>query len=256
VVTTVRDTGGPLRVVIADDHYLVREGTRRLLEAGSEVTVAAAVADAAELLTAVADLRPDAVLTDIRMPPSHHMEGIEAAHRIRAENPSVGVVVLSQHADEAYAFALLQHGTAGLGYLLKERVLDRDDLVGALVQTAAGRSVLDPVVVEALVARRARLDHEPLNTLTERELHVLSLVAQGRTNAGIAAGLHLSESAIEKHINAIFTKLGLSEENQIHRRVAAAVTFLQRGGSTGPRAGWAGSGCPPTGPVGERSVGP
>src|SRR5689334_17184080 len=114
-----------LRVVIAEDHYLVREGTRQLLEAGGEVEVVAAVGDPTTLLTAVADLHPDAVLTDIRMPPSHHMEGIEAAHRIRAEYPTTGVVVLSQHADEAYAFSLLQHGTAGLGYLLKERVLDR-----------------------------------------------------------------------------------------------------------------------------------
>jgi DNA-binding NarL/FixJ family response regulator len=226
----------PLRVVIAEDHYLVREGTRQLLEAGGDVVVVGAVADAVELLAAVEELRPDAVLTDIRMPPEHHMEGIEAAHRIRERMPSVGVVVLSQHADEAYAFALLEHGTEGLGYLLKERVLDRDDLIAALRQTAAGRSVLDPVVVEALVGRRARLDRKPLSSLTERELNVLSLVAQGRTNAGIAARLHLSESAIEKHINAIFTKLGLSEEPQIHRRVAAAVAFLQRGAGGGPRA--------------------
>jgi DNA-binding NarL/FixJ family response regulator len=226
----------PLRVVIAEDHYLVREGTRQLLEAGGDVVVVGAVADAVHLLAAVEELRPDAVLTDIRMPPEHHMEGIEAAHRIRARRPSIGVVVLSQHADEAYAFALLEHGTEGLGYLLKERVLDRDDLISALRQTAAGRSVLDPVVVEALVGRRARLDRQPLSSLTERELDVLSLVAQGRTNAGIAARLHLSESAIEKHINAIFTKLGLSEEPQIHRRVAAAVTFLQRGAGSGPRA--------------------
>jgi len=160
------------------------------------------------------------------------MEGIEAAHRIRERHPSIGVVVLSQHADEAYAFALLQNGTAGLGYLLKERVLDRDDLVAALRETASGRSVLDPAVVDALVGRRSRTDRMPLNTLTERELRVLTLMAQGRTNGGIAAALHLSESAIEKHINAIFTKLGLAEETQIHRRVAAVVAFLQVGPGT------------------------
>ena len=157
------------------------------------------------------------------------MEGIEAAHRIRADYPQTGVVVLSQHADEAYVFALLQHGTAGLGYLLKERVLDRTDLVDALFQTAVGRSVLDPVVVDTLVGRRARLEQLPLNSLTSRELRVLSLMAQGRTNAGIGSALHLSESAIEKHINAIFTKLGLTEETHLHRRVSAVVTFLQRG---------------------------
>src|SRR4051794_3314404 len=162
------------------------------------------------------------------MPPSHHMEGIEAAHRIRAEHPSTGIVVLSQHADESYAFALLQHGTAGLGYLLKERVLDRRELVAALRETSAGRSVLDPLVVDALVRRRARLENQPLSLLNDRELRVLSLMAQGKTNAGIAKEMHLSESAIEKHINALFGKLGLTEERQTHRRVAAVVTFLQQ----------------------------
>ncbi len=159
------------------------------------------------------------------------MEGIEAAHRIRAEHPSIGVVVLSQHADEGYAFSLLQHGTAGLGYLLKERVLDRDELLAALTETAAGRSVLDSTVVDTLVGRRTRLNRQPLNRLTDRELRVLSLMAQGRTNAAIAHTLHLSESAIEKHINAIFTKLGLTDEKQVHRRVAAVVAFLQRDGT-------------------------
>jgi DNA-binding NarL/FixJ family response regulator len=225
----------PLRVVIAEDHYLVREGTRRLLQAGPDIDVVAAVADAESLLTAVADLDPDAVLTDIRMPPSHHMEGIQAAHRIRAEHPSTGVVVLSQHADEAYAFTLLQHGTAGLGYLLKERVLDRDELVAALRETAAGRSVLDPLVVDVLVHRRARLAQQPLNKLNDRELRVLSLMAQGKVNAGIAKDMHLSESAIEKYINVIFTKLGLSAETQTHRRVAAVVTFLQQASPEIPR---------------------
>jgi DNA-binding NarL/FixJ family response regulator len=218
----------PLRVVIAEDHYLVREGTRQLLQAGPDIDVVAAVADADALLTAVTGLHPDAVLTDIRMPPSHHMEGIHAAHRIRAAHPSTGVVVFSQHADEAYAFTLLQQGTAGLGYLLKERVLDRDELVTALRETAAGRSVLDPLVVDVLVHRRARLEQQPLNTLNDRELRVLSLMAQGKVNAGIAKDMHLSESAIEKYINAIFTKLGLSEETQTHRRVAAVVAYLQQ----------------------------
>jgi DNA-binding NarL/FixJ family response regulator len=228
------DGGRPLRVVVAEDNYLVREGTRGVLEVGGDVEVVAAVDDADQLLDAVDRLRPDAVLTDIRMPPGHHMEGIEAAHRIRSAYPDVGVVVLSQHADEAYAFALLEHGTAGLGYLLKERVLDRDDLVRALRETAAGRSVLDPLVVDALVSRRARQRQHPIGTLSARERDVLGCMAQGRTNAGMARELHLSESAIEKHINAIFTKLGLTEETEVHRRVAAVIAFLEHAGRTGP----------------------
>jgi DNA-binding NarL/FixJ family response regulator len=151
----------PLRVVIAEDNYLVREGTRRLLEDSGEVEVVAAVGTPDELLDAVERLLPDAVLTDIRMPPGHDMEGILAAQRIRARHPQVGVVVLSQHADEAYAFQLLKDGTAGLAYLLKERVGDTDELLRAIRETIAGRSVIDPVVVEALLARRGRLAHWP-----------------------------------------------------------------------------------------------
>jgi DNA-binding NarL/FixJ family response regulator len=224
-----------LRVVLAEDNILVREGTRQVLEAGDGVEVVATAEDAESLLAAVADHGPDAVITDIRMPPGHHMEGIEAAHTIRERWPSIGVVVLSQYADEAYAFALLRHGTAGLAYLLKERVLDRDDLVRALRETAQGRSVLDPVVVDALVARRARQERSKLSQLTERETTVLSLMAEGRTNAGIGRELHLSASAVEKHINAIFAKLGLSVETELHRRVAAVVTFLQQTGHTDQR---------------------
>jgi DNA-binding NarL/FixJ family response regulator len=223
-----------LRVVLAEDNYLVREGTRQVLEAGDGVTVVGAVGDAVSLLRAVEEHRPDVVVTDIRMPPGHHMEGIEAAHEIRRRWPDTGVVVLSQYADEAYAFALLEHGTAGLAYLLKERVLDRDDLVRALHQTARGRSVLDPLVVDALVSRRARQERSKLSELTERETAVLTLMAQGRTNAGIGRELHLSASAVEKHINAIFGKLGLGLETEVHRRVAAVVTFLEQTGHTAP----------------------
>ena len=193
-----------LTVVIAEDNYLVREGTRRMLEASGEVDVLAAVGTPDELLDAVERLRPQAVLTDIRMPPGHDVEGIEAAHRIRSLHPDVGVVVLSQHADEAYAFQLLKDGTAGLAYLLKERVGDLEELLRALRETVAGRSVIDPLVVEAL-----------------REM------AQGKTNAAIATSLSVSESTVEKYANSIFSKLGLAEEKQVHRRVAAVVTFLR-----------------------------
>jgi DNA-binding NarL/FixJ family response regulator len=222
----------PLRVVLAEDNLLVREGTRQVLEAGDDVVVAASVGDADELLAAVGEHVPDVVVTDIRMPPTHKMEGIEAAHAIRERWPDVGVVVLSQYADEAYAFALLSNGTAGLAYLLKERVLDRDDLVRALHETAAGRSVLDPLVVDALVSRRAKQEQSRLSTLTEREMSVLALMAEGRTNAGICKELHLSSSAVEKHINAILGKLDLTVETEVHRRVAAVVTYLKQSGHT------------------------
>jgi DNA-binding NarL/FixJ family response regulator len=216
-----------VRVVIAEDNYLVREGTRRLLEDSGEVEVVAAVGSADELLDAVDRLHPDAVLTDIRMPPGHDIEGIAAAHQIRKKHPRVGVVVLSQHADEAYAFQLLKDGTAGLAYLLKERVGDTEELLRALRETIAGRSVIDPAVVEALLASRARKAHSPLAGLTPRETDVLREMAQGKTNAAVAESLSVSESAVEKYANAIFSKLGLSEEPQVHRRVAAVLAFLR-----------------------------
>ncbi len=228
------DPSAPLRVVIAEDNYLVREGTRRILEDTGAVDVVAAVGTAEELLDAVRRLRPQAVVTDIRMPPGHHMEGIEAAHAIRDAHPEVGVVVLSQHSDEAYAFELLRNGTTGLAYLLKDRVGEADELVDAVRAVAAGRSVIDPKVVEALVARRARLTDSPVARLTPRELDVLREMAQGKANPAIARALFLSESAIEKHINSIFAKLGLSEEPQVHRRVSAVLAYLREGGSVAP----------------------
>lgn len=215
-----------LRVVIAEDNYLVREGTRRLLEDSGEVAVLAAVGNADELRDAVRRLSPQAVLTDIRMPPGHHMEGIEAAHAIRAEHPHIGVAVLSQHTDESYALALLRNGTTGLAYLLKDRLGDLEDLVRALREVANGGSVIDPVVVEALVSRRTRTTSSPLAVLTTRELDVLREMAQGKTNAGIEQALRLSCSTVEKHVNAIFSKLGLSDE-PVHRRVAAVLAFLR-----------------------------
>lgn len=218
-----------LRVVIAEDNYLVREGTRRVLEDTGEVEVVAAVGTADELMDAVARLRPDALVIDIRMPPGHHMEGIQAAHEIRSRSPVVGVVVLSQHADATYAFELLKNGTGGLAYLLKDRVADPEELVRALREVCAGRSVIDSQVVEALVEHRARMATSPLADLTRRELDVLREVAQGRTNAGIARALHLSDSAVEKHLTVIFSKLGLCQEAEVHRRVGAVLAFLESG---------------------------
>ena len=216
----------PIRVILADDHYLVREGTRQLLELGGEVTVVAAAADDVELLAAVQREPADVVVTDIRMPPGHHMEGIEAARTIRADHPEIGVVVLSNHADDAYAIELFRDGTSGLAYLLKDRVGDRDELLGAVRATAAGGSVIDPVIVESLVRRQTRRERSRLEELTDRERSVLEQMAIGRTNGSIAEALHLSVSAVEKNINSIFTKLGLAEEAHVHRRVAAVLAFL------------------------------
>lgn len=216
-----------LRVVIAEDHYLVREGTRRLLEDTGEVRVLAAVGTATELKDAVRRLAPDAAIVDIRMPPGHHMEGIQAAHTIRAQHPRVGIVILSQHADAAYALELLKDGTAGYAYLLKDRVGDTDHLLRALHEVVAGGSSIDPHVVEALLLQRTRAERSPLAELTPRERDVLQAMAEGRSNRSIGEALFLSESSVEKHVNAIFGKLGLSREPETHRRVAAVLAYLR-----------------------------
>ena len=223
-----------LRIVFAEDNYLVREGTAALLAEADDIEVVAAVPDLPQLLDAVAATSPDVVLTDIRMPPTHTTEGIQAARRIRSDHPVVGVVVLSQYVEEDYAFELLAHGAAGLGYLLKERIGRLDELVRALQEVARGGSVLDPKVVEGLLARKTRVAQSPLARLTEREHAVLEQMAEGRNNAAIAAALFLSERAVEKHINALFHKLGLTEEPDVHRRVMAVLTFLKD--DTGPAA--------------------
>jgi DNA-binding NarL/FixJ family response regulator len=222
----------PLRVVFAEDNYLVREGTAALLADAPEVKLVATASDLDELLAAVEAHMPDVVLTDIRMPPSHTTEGIVAARRIRSEHPEIGVLVLSQYSEEDYAFELLKDGAAGLGYLLKERVADLDELVRALREVSRGGSVLDPRIVEGLVSRKERLAHSPLAQLTDREREVLGQMAQGKNNAAIAKGMFLTERAVEKHINSLFHKLGLSEETDVHRRVMAVLTLLREGSRT------------------------
>ena len=225
----VRVVGVALRLVVADDNFLVREGLAALLTEVEEFEVVAMAADTPSLLKAVGETSPDAVLTDIRMPPTYTNEGIEAAKRIRADHPHVGVVVLSQYVEEDYAFELLVDGVAGLGYLLKERVTDVDELVRALHEVSRGGSVLDPKVVEALVARKGAGDG-PLPGLTAREREVLEAMATGRNNATIATTLFMSERAVEKHIGAVFQKLGLADEQVTNRRVMAVLAYLEASG--------------------------
>jgi DNA-binding NarL/FixJ family response regulator len=219
-----------LRVVFADDNYLVREGVSALLAEAPDIELVDTVADPNSLLKSVTEKSPDAVLTDIRMPPTHTNEGIEAAKRIRADHPSIGVVVLSQYVEEDYAFDLLAEGVAGMGYLLKERVSDLDELVRALHEVARGGSVLDPKVVEALIARKA--SDGPLLDLTDREREVLQEMATGRNNAAIAKTLFMSDRAVEKHIGSVFQKLGLGDEREMNRRVTAVLAYLKASGST------------------------
>lgn len=221
----------PIRVVLAEDNYLVREGLARLLESEPDLQVVTTCDDYDALLAAVEAHRPDVVLTDIRMPPTGTDEGIRAADHIRRNHPGTGVVVLSQYADPAYALGFLEQGSERRAYLLKERVSDLDQLRRAIVTVHEGGSVIDPKVVDALVASRVRSAESPVARLTPREREVLAEMAQGKNNAGIAAALVLTERAIEKHINSMFSKLGLTEEPDVHRRVKAVLLYLaERGG--------------------------
>ncbi|TDC47985.1 response regulator transcription factor [Jiangella ureilytica] len=218
-------TGGRVRVVVADDTLLVREGVQRVLGLYADLEVVAVAGDLDELLAAVDEHRPDVVVTDIRMPPTSSDEGIRAATQLRRTAPQTGVVVLSQYAAPAYALELLSGGSQRRAYLLKERISEPDQLAEAVREVARGGSVVDPKVVEVLVAG-ARPAGDPLAGLTRRELEVLEQIAQGRSNAGVAAELVLTERAVEKHINALFAKLGLTAEPDVHRRVSAVLLYL------------------------------
>jgi DNA-binding NarL/FixJ family response regulator len=211
-----------LRVAVADDSVLLREGLVRVLqEAGVEVVGAFGDADA--LLAAVPALAPDAVVLDVRMPPTFRDEGVRAAIALRAAHPGVAILLLSQYVEVAYAQELLAAGTGGVGYLLKDRVVSLDEVRDALERVAAGGTVLDPEVVTQLMARRV----DPLQSLTTREREVLELMAQGRTNAAIASALFIGVGAVEKHISSIFGKLGLDDAAGDHRRVLAVLAWLQ-----------------------------
>lgn len=218
----------PTRVLVCDDDYLVREGARAVLEQDGRISVLGTAGDPDTLRALWATHRPDVVLLDIRMPPTFTTEGIDLAHELRAQDPDLGIVVLSQHDDPEYALELLSVGSEGLAYLLKERLGDADRLLGAIAEVREGGSVLDPTIVDALMEAQHRRAVSRLAGLTPRELDVLALMATGKGNGGIARDLAISERSVEKHINAIFKKLGLREEIDLNRRVAAVLFFLQR----------------------------
>ena len=215
-----------VRVALADDSLIMREGLQQLLAASPTVEVVAACGDLDSLLEAVEEQQPDVVLTDIRMPPSKTDEGVRIAAQLHEAHPDIGVIVLSQYSDPAYVLELLKSGSDRRGYLLKERVHDRGQLVSAIDTVAQGGSVIDPKIVEVLVAAKARAEHSPLSELTPREHEVLAEIAEGKSNTAIAESLVLTKRAVEKHINSIFLKLGLAAADDVSKRVKATLLFL------------------------------
>ena len=219
----------PIRVVLADDSYIVREGVEQMLAAAGEVEVVESCGDLDALREAIERQSPDVVLTDIRMPPTATDEGIRIAAELRETGPEIGVVVLSQYSEANYVLRLFDSGSDGRAYLLKERVHNRNDLVAAIEAVAEGGAVIDPKVVEVLVEARTRAEHSPLSELTPRELEVLRAIAEGKSNSAIADDLVLTKRAVEKHINAIFLKLGFTyslDGESVSKRVKAALIFL------------------------------
>ena len=215
-----------IRVVIAEDSLIIREGIQQLLADSPSVEVVATCGEVDDVLEAVDRDPPDVVLTDIRMPPSNTDEGIRLANHLRDSRPSIGVVVLSQYAEPPYVLALLEHGSDHRGYLLKERIHDRGQLVSAIDTVGRGGSVIDPKIVEVLVEAKRRSEHSPLAELTPREHDVLAELAEGKSNAAIAESLVLSKRAVEKNINAIFMKLELGAAEDVSKRVKATLMFL------------------------------
>jgi DNA-binding NarL/FixJ family response regulator len=216
----------PVAIVLADDSLIVREGVGQILATEPDMHVVASCGDLPSLLAAVDTERPDVVVTDIRMPPTFSDEGIQVAALLRETHPGIGVIVLSNYAEPAYALALLESGSEGRAYLLKERVHDRAQLVAAIESVAAGGSMLDSKIVEPLVAAKMRVERSPLAGLTGREREVLAEIAKGKSNAAIADTLVLTKRAVEKHINSIFLKLNLSYAEDVSKRVKATLLFL------------------------------
>jgi DNA-binding NarL/FixJ family response regulator len=221
----VRD-GHALRVVVGEDSFLTREAITALLNDTAGIELVAACEDADSLRAAIEREQPDVVLTDIRMPPTHRDEGIRLANELRETRPEIGVVVLSQHAEPTYAVLLFDDGSHGRAYLLKESLRDREELVRAVVTVAEGGSVVDPLIVEELLEIQRQRRDSPLDRLTPRELEILGLIAEGRSNAAIAEKLVVTKRAVERHINSIFLKLGLRESDDVSRRVKAALLYL------------------------------
>lgn len=217
-----------IKVVLAEDNLLLREGVSRLVGANEDFELVGVASDLPQLLALVGEQAPDVVVSDIRMPPTGTDEGIQAAAWIRQNHPRVGVVVLSQYAAPAYAVALLEHGSAGRAYLLKERVASADELARAIRTVAQGGSVIDNMVVEELVRARSQERTSGLSSLTARESQILAEMAQGKNNSAIAAATFVTERAVEKHTNSIFAKLGLSEEKDVNRRVKAVLVYLSQ----------------------------
>src|SRR3954451_15900619 len=219
----------PLRVLLGEDSLIVREGIQRLLATDPEVEVVGAVADEPSLRRMCDEANPDVVLTDIRMPPTNTDEGIRFAAELRENHPEIGVVILSQYSEPTYALALLERGSDGRAYLLKERVHNRAELMSAIRAVADGGSMIDPKIVEGLVHARSQAERSPINELTARERQVLAEITQGKSNTAIAASLSLTKRAVEKHINAIFLKLGLADAHDVSKRVKAALIMLADG---------------------------
>ena len=225
---TIRSDMGKIRVALAEDHVLLREGISRLVAANEDFELVGAASDLPQLLALVSEQVPDVVVTDIRMPPTGTDEGIEAAAWIREHHPQVAVVVLSQYTVPGYALALLEHGSAGRGYLLKERIGSVDELARAIRAVAEGGSVIDHTVVDELVRARSEERSSGMAQLTARETQILAEMAQGKSNSAIASSLFVTERAVEKHTNSIFAKLGLSEEKDVNRRVKAVLVYLSQ----------------------------
>lgn len=224
----------PVRIVVAEDSYLIREFLTSTLCSAPEVELAAVCTNGKELRTAIETWHPDVVLTDIRMPPSGAEEGLRVAERLREANPDVGVIVLSQYAEPAYALALLEGGTGRRAYLLKERIRNRGELIEAIKTVARGGSVIDPIIVDVLIRARARAARSRLSELTPRERELLAEIASGKSNGAIAESLFLTKRAVEKHVNSIFSKLDLPETQDVSRRVKATLIYLSEGGETQP----------------------